>query len=327
MTKKLRVTIKDVARVAGVTPQTVSRAFRNAEDINKETKERILKIASEMGYVQNASARSLRSGSSKLIAIIYDNIMNSYFSIITYYLQECLKSNGYSILSISVTDNVLNERDYLTALEHNAEGVISFLQADESIARLINTYRVPVLVMGRRSEQEGVDSVYVDDVEIGKIAARRFIENGCKNPLCISEAMAITCAYDRHLGFKEEFKNAGIEVSLIARKNLGEDLPFEERLLEAYENNPPDAIFCFNDIFAFQTLYVIEKYGLKMPLVIGVDNIQQEIFLPKRLTTVGWDKRRLAQITANAILSRIKGSEEALYSIKEGVFLVEGVTA
>ncbi len=327
MTKKLRVTIKDVARVAGVTPQTVSRAFRNAEDINKETQERILQIASEMGYVQNASARSLRNGSSKLIAIIYDNIMNSYFSIITYYLQDYLRGKGYSILSISVTDNVLKERDYLTALEHNAEGVISFLQADESIARLINTYRVPVLVMGRRSEDEGVDSVYVDDVEVGKIAARRFIEKGCKNPLCISEAMDITCAYDRCLGFKEEFKGVGREVRLIARERLGEDLPLEERLLQAYKSNPPDAIFCFNDIFAFQALYVIEKHGLKIPLIIGVDNIQQEIFLPKRLTTVGWDKRKLAQISANAILSRISGSEEKLFSVKEEVFLVEGVTA
>lgn len=327
MTKKLRVTIKDVARVAGVTPQTVSRAFRNAEDINKETKERILQIASEMGYVQNASARSLRNGSSKLIAIIYDNIMNSYFSIITYYLQDYLRGKGYSILSISVTDNVLKERDYLIALEHNAEGVISFLQADESIARLINTYRVPVLVMGRRSEDEGVDSVYVDDVEVGKIAARRFIEKGCKNPLCISEAMDITCAYDRCLGFKEEFKGVGREVRLIARERLGEDLPLEERLLQAYKSNPPDAIFCFNDIFAFQALYVIEKHGLKIPLIIGVDNIQQEIFLPKRLTTVGWDKRKLAQISANAILSRISGSEEKLFSVKEEVFLVEGVTA
>lgn len=327
MTKKLRVTIKDVARVAGVTPQTVSRAFRNAEDINKETQERILQIASEMGYVQNASARSLRNGSSKLIAIIYDNIMNSYFSIITYYLQDYLRGKGYSILSISVTDNVLKERDYLTALEHNAEGVISFLQADESIARLINTYRVPVLVMGRRSEDEGVDSVYVDDVEVGKIAARRFIEKGCKNPLCISEAMDITCAYDRCLGFKEEFKGVGREVRLIARERLGEDLPLEELLLQAYKSNPPDAIFCFNDIFAFQALYVIEKHGLKIPLIIGVDNIQQEIFLPKRLTTVGWDKRKLAQISANAILSRISGSEEKLFSVKEEVFLVEGVTA
>ena len=327
MTKKLRVTIKDVARVAGVTPQTVSRAFRNAEDINKETQERILQIASEMGYVQNASARSLRNGSSKLIAIIYDNIMNSYFSIITYYLQDYLRGKGYSILSISVTDNVLKERDYLIALEHNAEGVISFLQADENIARLINTYRVPVLVMGRRSEDEGVDSVYVDDVEVGKIAARRFIEKGCKNPLCISEAMDITCAYDRCLGFKEEFKSVGREVRLIARERLGEDLPLEELLLQAYKSNPPDAIFCFNDIFAFQALYVIEKHGLKIPLIIGVDNIQQEIFLPKRLTTVGWDKRKLAQISANAILSRISGSEEKLFSVKEEVFLVEGVTA
>ena len=327
MTKKLRVTIKDVARVAGVTPQTVSRAFRNAEDINKETQERILQIASEMGYVQNASARSLRNGSSKLIAIIYDNIMNSYFSIITYYLQDYLRGKGYSILSISVTDNVLKERDYLIALEHNAEGVISFLQADENIARLINTYRVPVLVMGRRSEDEGVDSVYVDDVEVGKIAARRFIEKGCKNPLCISEAMDITCAYDRCLGFKEEFKSVGREVRLIARERPGEDLPLEERLLQAYKSNPPDAIFCFNDIFAFQALYVIEKHGLKIPLIIGVDNIQQEIFLPKRLTTVGWDKRKLAQISANAILSRISGSEEKLFSVKEEVFLVEGVTA
>jgi LacI family transcriptional regulator len=202
-----------------------------------------------------------------------------------------------------------------------------FLQAGKEIERLMKTYKVPVLVMGRRCELDGIDSVFVNDVEIGRIAARRFIEKGCKAPLCISEAMAITCAYDRYVGFKDEYEKHGISVSLISRKEPGADLPFEEMLLESYKNNPPDAIFCFNDIFAFQALYVLEKHGLGFPKIIGVDNIQQEIFLPKRLTTVGWDKRKLAKVSADAILSRIAGNEEGCFNIMQEVFLVEGVTA
>ena len=76
-----RVTIKEVAKAANVTPQTVSRAMRNAPDISEETRERILKIASKLNYVKNSTASALRSGSTRLIAVIFDNLRNVFFSI------------------------------------------------------------------------------------------------------------------------------------------------------------------------------------------------------------------------------------------------------
>ena len=83
--KKSRVTIRDVALVARVTPQTVSRAIRNAPEVSAETREKILKVAAELNYVKNNSASSLRCGNSKLIVIVYDHLVNIYFSIMIDY--------------------------------------------------------------------------------------------------------------------------------------------------------------------------------------------------------------------------------------------------
>ena len=326
MTRKNRVTIKDVARVAKVTPQTVSRAFRDAKDISEETKNKILKIANEMGYVRNSSATSLRSGASKLIAVIYDNLMNSYFSILIYYLQCSLKELGYSIMAIAVTDTHLNGRAYLSALEHNVDGVIIFLQINEEIPKLIKTYNVPILIVGRRTDENNIDCICVDDVTIGKLAAQRFLKAGCKNPICVNEALEIDCAYDRYLGFKKEFEAHGIDVHLIAN-TLGCKLTLEEPLLNAYKTHKPDSVFCFNDMLAFETLYLVEKHQLSLPKIIGVDNIQQEIYFPKRLTTIGWDKEDFAKKAAKMMVNRIKEGPGLGLHVTESVYLVEGVTS
>ena len=92
--KKSRVTIRDVARVARVTPQTVSRAIRNAPEVSAETREKVLKVAAELNYVKNNSASSLRCGNSKLIVIVYDHLVNIYFSIMIDYLQTCFREQN-----------------------------------------------------------------------------------------------------------------------------------------------------------------------------------------------------------------------------------------
>ncbi len=327
MAKKDRITIKDVARVANVTPQTVSRAFRNTDDISAETRDKILKIAADMDYVRNVSAGSLRNGSTKLIAIIYDNVINSYFSIITHFFQRSFSEKGYSVLTFAVDGSVICENDYLKVLEHNVDGIISFLGLSEKIPELVAKYKVPVLVAGRDSEKDEIDCVYLDDREIGRIAARKFIEIGCERPLYISEALSITCANERFEGFKEEFEKLGIIPQVISNEN---SLPFfmETPLLETYKTHPFDCIFCFNDMLAFEVLYHIEKNGLPSAKVIGVDNVQQEIYFPKRLTTVGWDKNELVKESTEILLKCIKKESESLGAHKQiSAYLVEGYTA
>ena len=325
MERKARVTIKDVARIAMVTPQTVSRALRDAPDIAESTKTRVLEIASNLNYVKNSTASALRRGSTRLIGIIYDNLINLYFSVMTDFIQFCLKERGYSMLTISVRSFHLNEEAYMAAVSHNVDGIISFLEPDEELTELIKSYNVPVLLFGRRTNVKRIDCIHTDDEEGGRLAAR-LADDGCKNAVCITEALELTCAYDRYHGFEEELKRRGISKPRIVNPNV----PGLEQQLLSLMKSPegfPDGIFCFNDMLAFETLYFIEKNNLPSVKVIGYDNVQQEIHIPRRLTTVGTDKLALAKRATEMIISKVETGDTNRAIEKKGVFLVEGTTA
>ena len=326
MERKARVTIKDVARIAMVTPQTVSRALRDAPDIAESTKTRVLEIASNLNYVKNSTASALRRGSTRLIGIIYDNLINLYFSVMTDFIQFCLKERGYSMLTISVRSFHLNEEAYMAAVSHNVDGIISFLEPDEELTELIKSYNVPVLLFGRRTNVKRIDCIHTDDEEGGRLAAARLADDGCKNAVCITEALELTSAYDRYHGFVEGLKRRGFSKPRIVNPNV----PGLEQQLLSLMKSPegfPDGIFCFNDMLAFETLYFIEKNNLPSVKVIGYDNVQQEIHIPRRLTTVGTDKLALAKRATEMIISKVETGDTNRAIEKKGVFLVEGTTA
>ena len=309
-----------------VTPQTVSRALRDAPDIAQSTKTRVLEIASNLNYVKNSTASALRRGSTRLIGVIYDNLINLYFSVMTDFIQFCLKERGYSMLTISVRSFHLNEEAYMAAVSHNVDGIISFLEPDEELTELIKSYNVPVLLFGRRTNVKRIDCIHTDDEAGGRLAAARLADDGCKNAVCITEALELTCAYDRYHGFEEELKRRGISKPRIVNPNV----PGLEQQLLSLMKSPegfPDGIFCFNDMLAFETLYFIEKNNLPSVKVIGYDNVQQEIHIPRRLTTVGTDKLALAKRATERIISKVETGDTNRAIEKKGVFLVEGTTA
>lgn len=328
MANKTRVTIKDVAKAANVTPQTVSRALRDARDISDETRERILNIAAQLNYVKNSTASALRRGSTRIIAVIYDNLRNVYFSIMADYIQYCLKERGYSMLTVSIRKSHLDEQTYMTAISHNVDGIISFIEPKSEISSLINKYNVPVLLFGRRTEVPDIYCVHTDDEKGGELAAKRLMADGCEKFLCLFEVLSLTCAYDRYSGFVKTLKNNGLkEPDLFIVSGLPEE-EIEKKLVRlASEGNYPDGIFCFNDMLAFETLFYIEKNNLPDVKIIGFDNIQEEIKIPHRLTSVGTDKLSLCQQAVDIIIDRTENDEPLFYNGKADVFLADGVTA
>lgn len=324
MVKKARVTIKDVAKKANVTPQTVSRAFRNTRDISEKTKNRILKIAAELGYVKNSSATSLRCGTSRLIAVIYDNHINLYFSIMLELVQSSLRAQGYSTLTLSNPDKRLTKEAYLFALSHGVGGIFSFLEPEEGVGELIDRYHVPVLLFGRRTALKNVDYIYSNDCEGGRLAARKFIESGCKRVGYIAESMSITCVYDRYSGFETELKEKGLAPAFIVDTGA---IDLENKVLAIYRDcPPPDGIFCFNDMLAFDVLCVLDQNGLPPTKIIGYDNLQHEIRLPRRLTTVGTDKAAMVEKATAMLVQRLQNADGEYMAKEEGVFLVDGTT-
>ncbi|MFQ9423772.1 MAG: LacI family DNA-binding transcriptional regulator [Christensenellaceae bacterium] len=316
--KKSRVTIRDVALVARVTPQTVSRAIRNAPEVSAETREKVLKVAAELNYVKNNSASSLRCGNSKLIVIVYDHLVNIYFSIMIDYLQTCFREQNYSILMLSVTKHQLDRSDYEFAISHNVAGIVSFLEPDKEVTEMLDNFAIPVLLFGRRTDIKSVDYICMDDEEGGRLAARRFVEKGCTSSVYVSVGTA-SCAYDRFMGFKKELESAGAKTPRI----LDSMDCFEENFSALFENSEtvPDSFFCFSDMVAFDVIYRLEKMGIKNAQVIGFDDIQKEVRIPKRLISVGTDKRAMAQRAVNVLVSRIEEGRGPRVSDMFGVYL------
>ena len=316
--KKSRVTIRDVALVARVTPQTVSRAIRNAPEVSAETREKVLKVAAELNYVKNNSASSLRCGNSKLIVSVYDHLVNIYFSIMIDYLQTCFREQNYSILMLSVTKHQLDRSDYEFAISHNVAGIVSFLEPDKEVTEMLDNFAIPVLLFGRRTDIKSVDYICMDDEEGGRLAARRFVEKGCTSSVYVSVGTA-SCAYDRFMGFKKELESAGAKTPRI----LDSMDCFEENFSALFENSEtvPDSFFCFSDMVAFDVIYRLEKMGIKNAQVIGFDDIQKEVRIPKRLISVGTDKRAMAQRAVNVLVSRIEEGRGPRVSDMFGVYL------
>ena len=316
--KKSRVTIRDVALVARVTPQTVSRAIRNAPEVSAETREKVLKVAAELNYVKNNSVSSLRCGNIKLIVIVYDHLVNIYFSIMIDYLQTCFREQNYSILMLSVTKHQLDRSDYEFAISHNVAGIVSFLEPDKEVTEMLDNFAIPVLLFGRRTDIKSVDYICMDDEEGGRLAARRFVEKGCTSSVYVSVGTA-SCAYDRFMGFKKELESAGAKTPRI----LDSMDCFEENFSALFENSEtvPDSFFCFSDMVAFDVIYRLEKMGIKNAQVIGFDDIQKEVRIPKRLISVGTDKRAMAQRAVNVLVSRIEEGRGPRVSDMFGVYL------
>ncbi|MBQ7407723.1 MAG: LacI family DNA-binding transcriptional regulator [Clostridia bacterium] len=325
MVKRARVTIKDVAKRAGVTPQTVSRAFRDTSDISSSTRDKILQIAEQMGYVVNHTASALRRGNTKLIAVVFDNLVNVYFSIMSNYMQKYLKDFGYSMLTISTESSVLSKETYISAVSHNVAGIISFLEPKSEISSLIKSYNVPVLLFGRRTDVKNVYNIYTADETGGELAAKRLIQSGCKRLMFVTETLDLTCAYDRFSGFKKQTESEGLKTPKLIKYTYN---GLKDELIALGESADvfPDGIFCFNDMIAFHVLQLIEMLGLPHVKVIGYDNVQNEVYLPTRLTSIATDKKQMAKSAVQIITAAALGKEIENPNICKDVFIVNGVT-
>lgn len=323
---KGRVTVKDVAREAGVTAQTVSRVFRNQGYLSEETKRKVLAAAKKLNYVPNLTAISLRVGNTRRIAVVFDGLRNVYFPIMIDHLYREADRLGYSLITVfRAYDHEITEEVYRDALSMGASAVVSFLEPAPDLGEAVRRYGVPVMIFGRRTDIEEIDYVTTDDEKGGRLAAERLIGAGCKRFLYVAEGMGMTCVQDRHKGFSEALAEHGSTAKVIDM-NSG----FAEGLaaLKA-EGFVPDGIFCFSDMIAFSVLSQMKGEQYADIKVVGYDDIEAEVPFPLRLTSVGVDKEAYTRFALGTLVEKIGGGTHAGQPIRAryDVFLHEGETA
>ena len=313
-----RVTIKDIASETGFSAQTVSLALRNKECITENTRNVVNEAARKLGYVKNSTAINLRKGHTNMVAIVYDNITNPYFSIMTRYLQHYLREQEY-ILLIFTTDSYFLDLDtFYHILSCNVAGVISFLDVDENIAKLSKQNNLPVLVLGRKSGNS-ISWITTSENNGGALAARYLMERGCKNNLHITYSLDMICGKERYEGFLREIKNAGMKEDLLLVLGYS---PLK-KLLKAYlKEHEVDGIFAFNDMIAYAALSVLKEEKREDIKVVGFDNIQETFKFPFRISTIGADKKAMAKTAVSVLMEKINNGDESAENHIFDVFLV-----
>lgn len=317
MRKKGFVTLRDIADAAGLSVNSVSRALKDRGDIGEATKERVRRIASDLGYIPNAAASDLRSGASKSIGVVVTHIDNAFFSRILQGINDAVAEKGYTVLTLSSNEDEEAERRAVRLLSaYRVSGMIVVPANDLRSKVDYAEIPVPSIRIIRPGRGKRGDYFVSDSRLGGRLAAGRLLSLGRRRLAYLGFELPVSCNRDRQRGFEEAAKAGGApEVRSRSCAATG-DAAFEATSRWLKEGFDADGIFVYNDAMAFGVLRALADAGRRVPddvAVVGHDDIDvARTFIP-RLTTVQVPKYRLGSEAARALLERIEpGSESPL---------------
>lgn len=317
--------IRELARHCGVSVATVSRVFNTPEVVSQETRQRILDVAVQIGYLPNESARTLATKKSHMVGLVWDTDhrrpgwRHPFLQEILVALKTALSGHGLHLLMLAAADSAGPDgrQRYLRAVRrHNLDGLVIIDSGDRDPAVLaLADAGVPCVALDLRVV--GPTSTYVTSDNAGgaALAARHLVERGHRRIATIAGPQRTWPGTDRLTGFRAALAGAGLalpeEYVVEGDFYLGGGHAAMRRLLALAE--PPTAVFAAGDEMAIGALQAIAEAGLRVPddiAVVGFDDIDVAALVPPGLTTLAQDKAGFGTAAAEALVAMLRGGDE-----------------
>jgi DNA-binding LacI/PurR family transcriptional regulator len=307
--KTMNVTIKDIAKAAGVSHSTVSRALNNHQAISEATRERIKELAQQMGYVPNATARGLKTNRTHALGAILQEIDDPFWSEVLDGVDSILHPGGYSLFVASTHNDKQREKEVVHAMvQRGVDGVLLLSpQFREEQCHFLNSYDLPMVMVNNEGAGECQFIIYNDDVYGARLITKHLIDLG-HTRLAYLGKRGSASNRNRMRGFFAEMQAARLPVddryifhTSTANPIGGRD--GAEYLLALDEI--PSGIVCYNDFLAIGVYNYLQEKGLRIPQdvsVTGFDNISIAAYLSPPLTTLHQYKFELGEGAARMML-------------------------
>lgn len=318
--ENISMTIKEVAKRAGVSISTVSHVINKTRYVSEELEKKVVAAMEELNYHPNSLARSLRSGTSKTIGLVLPDNSNPFFADIARIIEDIGFLNGYSVMLCNSDGNLEKERAYIKVLiEKRIDGII-FIASGSNVNHLQNLadQGIPVVLADREVDIKIVDEVLVDNEQGGYDATKYLLDLGHRKIGCITGPSSLTPSSNRVLGYRKALTETNIPIreDYIVFGDF-KSKSGEEGMEEFLQlDDPPSAIFVCNDMMAFGVYKYLKRNNFNIPedfSVIGFDNIQLSSIITPTLTTVSQPIAEVATISASLLIQRIQNSNPTEY--------------
>lgn len=318
-------TIKDVARLAGVSVATVSRVLNNSGYVNLGTRQRVEQAISELNYRPNNVARSLFKGRSQMIALLVPDIMNPYFPELARAVEDFTKQNDYTFVLCNTDDDLEKEMHYIYALQQKSvDGII--IVSSKITEERFSEVNIPIVALDRLVSKK-ISSITANNRDGARQAVKYLKEIGCKRIAHICGPENVSNSKERLSGYLDVVKNEGwLLSSYVVSGNYQYETAMDatKRLLI---NHPEiDGIFVANDLMGVAALKAAQELGLHVPndiSIIGFDGISLGEQLTPSITTMKQPIYEMGTRAAELLIQKINEENVSVQHEQFDVTLIE----
>ncbi|MEQ9344864.1 MAG: LacI family DNA-binding transcriptional regulator [Thalassospira sp.] len=322
-------TIEDVARHAGVSIATVSRALHKPDVVSETAREKVQTAIAATGYTANVMARNLRLNRSGMILLLVPDIGNPFFSAILSGIEKGASQAGYNVLIGDTQNDPDREATYAAYLRSNQADAMILLNGrlPAPLANAPANATPPVVIACERIPGCALPTVIIDNDEASFIATRHLTDFGHTRIAHVSGPSNNILTTDRVAGYRRALSSVGIQndPALIYRGDFSIDSGIAAgRALLADPKTRPTAVFCASDGMAIGVIVAAKEYGLRIPQdvsIVGFDDIPHAAAYDPPITTVRQPRRRLGEQAITLLLDRL-GAKAPFENREKGPVIV-----
>jgi LacI family transcriptional regulator/LacI family repressor for deo operon, udp, cdd, tsx, nupC, and nupG len=310
------VTIKDIAKTAGVSHTTVSRALKGNPAISLETRERIQQLARHMGYVPSAVAQSLLSRRTQTIGMVITTIADPFIVQVVEGAEQTAQEAGYSVFLSSSHNNPNREIAVVETFRRRRVDaiIVTSSRVGSLYSSQLDQIEIPVVLINNQEEGEYLHSVAVDDLQGARLAIEHLLALGHRRIGYIGATDRPKSNGRRLAGYRAALAQCGLicDPALVLSSATGSDIERGRVGLESFLAAGVTAVFCYNDLMAIGLLLACHQHRVAVPQelsVVGFDDIEPALYTTPPLTTIRQPRLKLGQLAMTMTLDLLKGQE------------------
>ena len=309
MTK--RITSIEVAKRAQVSQSTVSRVFSDdSPNVAEATRQRVLRVAEELGYRPNVIARMMSRRETNIIGIVMGSITSPFYPYVLDKFLQRFQAMDKQVLLFTAAEGQSVDEVLPLVLQYQVDGlIITSATLSSDMAEECARAGTPVILFNRRINDSNVSVVCADNVAGGRLIADLLLDAGYEKLAYIAGPSDTSTNNDREEGFREGLIERGYPDLQRSQANYTYESGYESALELIDSDTPPDAIFCANDIMALGAIDAIRARGLRIPAdvsVVGFDNIPMAGWGAYDLTTVSQEVDEMIDKTIEILLTKLE---------------------